>query len=354
MRKIIHLDMDCFYAAIEMRERPELREKPLAVGGAVDRRGVLTTCNYPARRFGVRSAMPTYLALRKCPDLVVLPTRFDLYRKESHRIREILLRTTRVIEPLSLDEAYLDVTADARPGTEIAETLREEIRERTALTASAGIAPNKLLAKIASDWHKPDGQFEVKESEVGAFIADLPVRKIQGIGKVTAEKLDHRGVKTCGDLQRYPAQELFGLFGKFGGELYELCRGIDRRPVEPDRPRKSLSTEQTFSHNLEDPEACREALDSLYAELIADLKEKARDRRIQKLFVKIKFSDFTRTTVERNGTAPDPRACRELLDDGLRRRRLPVRLLGVGVRFADEEAARQLELDFAGTPDRTG
>ncbi len=342
--------MDCFYAAIEMRERPELRNRPIAVGGAVDRRGVLTTCNYPARRFGVRSAMPTYLALRKCPDLLVLPTRFDLYRTESLKIRKILHCATPLLEPLSLDEAYLDVTTDPRPGAEIAAAIRARIRERTGLTASAGIAPNKLLAKIASDWNKPDGQFEVTAAEVPGFVAALPVRKIWGIGHVTAEKLRHLGVKTCGDLQRFPATELYRIFGKFGGELYDLCRGIDNRPVEPDRPRKSLSTEQTFSRDLEGPEACLEALESLFAALVTDIADKAGDRKMQKLFVKIKFADFTRTTVERAADGPDMEAYGDLLREGLRRRRLPVRLLGIGVRFAEEEAVKQLEFDFRSAP----
>ncbi len=346
MRKIIHLDMDCFYAAIELRERPELREKPIAVGGAADRRGVLTTCNYPARRFGVRSAMPTYLALRKCPDLVVLPTRFDLYRKESRKIRKILLAWTPRVEPLSLDEAYLDVSADPRPGPEIAEAIRERIRAQTSLTASAGIAPNKLLAKIASDWNKPDGQYEITGEAIAPFVENLPVQKIWGIGKVTAEKFRRMGVTTCGDLQRYEASELFRLFGKFGGELYELCRGIDRRSVEPDRPRKSLSTEETFNSDIEDLAECLEKIDTLVDELHGDLLEKERNRAIRSLFAKIKFSDFTKTTVERTGGTPDTAIFRDLATEGFRRRELPVRLLGVGVRFAGEKDPRQAELDL--------
>jgi DNA polymerase IV len=237
-RAIIHLDMDCFYAAIEVRDRPELRGKPVAVGGARDRRGVLTTCNYEAREFGVRSAMPTFMALQRCPQLIVMPTRFDAYRREAAIIRGILHRFTTVIEPLSLDEAYLDVSAHPGPPSALAEVIRRAILEGTKLTASAGIGPNKLIAKIASEINKPNGQSEVRLEDVPAFMRELPVRKIWGIGEKTEQKLEGLGVKTCGDLQRFTRPELVDLFGKFGLELYDLCRGTDNRPVEPDRPRK--------------------------------------------------------------------------------------------------------------------
>ena len=192
-RAIIHLDMDCFYAAIEVRDRPSLRGKPVGVGGARDRRGVLTTCNYEARKFGVRSAMPTFMALQRCPKLIVLPTRFDVYRRESTIIRGILHRFTPLVEPLSLDEAYLDVTAHPGAPGALAQVIRDMIFHKTKLTSSAGIGPNKLIAKIASDLHKPNGQFEVRPEEVSDFMADLPVRKIWGIGQVTEQKLETSG-----------------------------------------------------------------------------------------------------------------------------------------------------------------
>src|SRR5438094_796845 len=214
-RKIIHLDMDCFYAAIEVRDCPELRGKPIGVGGARDRRGVLTTASYEARAFGVRSAMPTFIALQKCPQLIVVPTRFDVYRRESQRIREIFHAFTELIEPLSLDEAYLDVSHLPYDPAAVAGEIRERIFEQTQLTASAGIAPNKMLAKIASDLNKPNGQFEIKPHEVDAFVQSLPVRKIWGIGQVSAEKLERRGIKTCGHLRRFSRVELHGMFGKF-------------------------------------------------------------------------------------------------------------------------------------------
>jgi DNA polymerase-4 len=327
--------MDCFYAAIEVRDRPSLRGKPVGVGGARDRRGVLTTCNYEARKFGVHSAMPTFMALQRCPNLIVLPTRFDVYRREAAVIRGILHRFTSIIEPLSLDEAYLDVTEHPGQPASLAELIRKTIFETTKLTSSAGIGPNKLVAKIASEINKPNGQFEVKPEEVPEFMLDLPVRKIWGIGEKTERKLGELDVKTCGELQRFSRPELVDLFGKFGLELYDLCRGIDDRPVEPDRPRKSLSTEETFTIDLTTLEQCEEKLEELFQDLMADLAQKESTREIPKIFVKLKFNDFTRTTAERAGLAPNLGDFRALLSEAFARTGKPVRLIGVGVRFAE-------------------
>jgi len=336
-RKIIHLDMDCFYAAIEQRDNPELRGKPVGVGGARDRRGVLTTCSYEARPFGVRSAMPTFLALRMCPQLIVVPTRFDVYRAESRRIREIFAAFTHLIEPLSLDEAYLDVSHLDHDPAAVAFEIRERIFEQTGLTASAGVAPNKLLAKVASDVNKPNGQCVVPPAGVAAFMANLPVRKLWGVGGVSAEKLERRGIRTCGDLQRLSRIDLHGLFGRFGLELYDLCRGIDERPVEPHRLRKSLSTEETFTRDLTTLAECERRLAILHSDLLRDLA-KARDvRPIRKAFVKIKFANFSRTTVERVANEPALPVFSALLEEGFRRGNgLAVRLLGAGVRYAEE------------------
>lgn len=338
-RAIIHLDMDCFYAAIEIRDRPSLRGKPVGVGGARDRRGVLTTCNYEARRFGVRSAMPTFMALQRCPDLIVLPTRFDVYRREAAVIRGILHRFTSLIEPLSLDEAYLDVTGHPGAPEPLAQVIRGTIFRKTKLTSSAGIGPNKLIAKIASEINKPNGQFEVTPEHVSGFMEKLPVRKIWGIGEKTERKLEELGVKTCGQLQRFSRPELVEFFGKFGLDLYELCRGIDHRPVEPDRPRKSLSTEETFAADLTTVDNCEEKLEDLFQELMGDLAQKESTREIRKIFVKLKFNDFTRTTAERAGLAPTLQDFRSLLDEAFARTRKPVRLIGVGVRFSDARPA---------------
>jgi DNA polymerase-4 len=333
-RAIIHLDMDCFYAAIEVRDRPSLRGKPVGVGGARDRRGVLTTCNYEARKFGVRSAMPTFMALQRCPDLIVLPTRFDVYRREAAVIRGILHRFTSLIEPLSLDEAYLDVTEHPGAPGPLAQVIRGTIFRKTKLTSSAGIGPNKLIAKIASEINKPNGQFEVTPEQVPEFMEKLPVRKIWGIGEKTERKLEELGVKTCGQLQRFSRPELVEFFGKFGLDLYDLCRGIDHRPVEPDRPRKSLSTEETFAADLATVDQCEEKLEELFQELMADLAQKESTREIRKIFVKLKFNDFTRTTAERAGLAPTLADFHSLLAEAFARTGKPVRLIGVGVRFA--------------------
>lgn len=350
LRKIIHLDMDCFYAAIEVRDHPELTGLPVAVGGARDRRGVLTTCNYEAREFGVRSAMPTFKALQLCPDLVVLPVRFDAYRQESAKIRAIFHSFTDMVEPLSLDEAYLDVSALPYPAAVIAGEIRERIYDETDLTASAGVAPNKLLAKIASDWNKPNGQFEIRPGEVATFMDPLPVRRLWGIGRVTARKLESMGVATCGQLQRYSQVELHRALGKFGLELYNLCRGIDDRPVQPHRERKSLSTESTFAENLTSLEQCETKLDDLYADLLGDLSKLTVRRPVHKIFVKLRFADFSRTTAECVASEPALARYLELLAEAYRRKEQGVRLIGLGVRFAPEgKPDLQLPLPFVTT-----
>jgi len=334
MRKIIHLDMDCFYAAVEMRERPELAGQPIAVGGG-SRRGVVTTCNYEARKFGIHSAMPGFQAREKCPSLVFLPVRFDLYRAESTKIRKILLSYTALVEPLSLDEAYLDVTGLDRYAWDIAKEIRKRIFAETRLTASAGVAPNKMLAKIASDWLKPNGQFAITPDQIETFVRDLPVRKLWGVGPKSVEKFEQQGIRTCGDLQKVELAELVRRHGKWGNELYQLSRGLDDRPVEPNRIRKSLSNESTFIENLTTLEQCRQELDRLVAELEEELRAKAADRQIHKAFVKVKFADFTRTTRECICAHPTQETFQRLLEEAYKRSPQPIRLLGSGVRFSE-------------------
>ncbi len=352
-RKIIHLDMDCFYAAVEMRERPKLAGQPIAVGGG-SHRGVVTTCNYEARKFGVHSAMPGFQARQRCPQLVFLPCRFDLYRAESARVRAILRSYTPLVEPLSLDEAYLDVTALDRYAWDVAKEIRRRIFAETGLTGSAGISFNKMLAKIASDWRKPNGQFAITPEQVETFLRDLPVRKIWGIGPKSAEKFAQQGIKTCADLQQIPLPDLVRRHGKWGRELYRLCRGQDDREVEPNQLRKSLSNETTFAQNLTTLDACRAALDLLVAELQEEVRLKAGDRRIHKAFVKIKFADFTRTTRECLSAYPDPAIYQTLLAEAYTRNPHPVRLLGSGVRFSSEDEEiedlqQQLAFETAGS-----
>lgn len=351
-RKIIHIDMDCFYAAIEVRDHPELRGKPVAVGGRSERRGVLTTCSYEARRFGCRSAMPTFKALRLCPDLVLMPVRFDVYRAESQRIRAIFRRFTAIVEPLSLDEAFLDVSALNSSAAAIAAEIRALIREETGLSASAGIAPNKLLAKIASDWNKPDGQFEVAQADVPGFMRDLPVKRLWGVGKVTEKRLQAMGIETCSDLARTPLTRLAGALGNFGLELHEMAQGIDHRRVNPSRERKSLSNERTFSSNLATVQHGLLELATIVDELEADLAlPRNREREIRKAVVKLKFADFSQTTIERPAATLDRGLYRSLLEEAWPRGHgKTVRLIGAGVRFrplaGDEEtqAAQQGQL----------
>lgn len=345
-RKIIHVDMDCFYAAIELRERPELAGKPVAVGGASGR-GVLTTCNYEARKYGCRSAMPAFKARELCPDLIMLPVRGDLYRKESHRIRKIFGQFTKLIEPLSLDEAYLDVSHLNSTAAAVAWEVRHRIREETQLTASAGIAKNKFLAKISSDWKKPDGQFEVTDETLDGFLRDLPVEKIWGVGMRTAERLHEAGITTCGAMQERSEMELVQRFGKFGRSLYRLCRGIDDRPVNPNRERKSLSNERTFFQNLQSVEEGLLKLDELVAELSEDYAAGHTDRDIRECVVKLKFEDFQITSAQRPGETIDVAVYRELLEEAWGRGDgKSVRLIGAGVRFRPLPSGDELQLEM--------
>ncbi|MCB1560136.1 MAG: DNA polymerase IV, partial [Xanthomonadales bacterium] len=342
----IHIDMDCFYAAIEERDDPALRGKPIGVGGS-SRRGVLTTANYEARKFGCRSAMPVFKAMELCPQLTLVPVRFDVYRAESSRIRSIFARFTELIEPLSLDEAYLDVTENKRgvtTATELAQIIRGEIFEETRLTASAGIAPNKFLAKVASDWNKPNGQFVVRPGMVEAFLRELPVKRIPGVGKVMQEKLAALGIETVGQLGQRPLEELQARFGRWGVRLHQLSQGIDDRPVCSDSPRRSLSSEDTFATDIP-LEATADKIRELGGKVWTAAE---RDERVARTVVlKLKTRDFRILT--RSHTPPTPPAsATELIDIALRLRErveLPsstrYRLVGVGLdNFTDADDPR--------------
>ncbi|GMG86927.1 DNA polymerase IV [Biformimicrobium ophioploci] len=338
MRKIIHADCDCFYASVEMRDDPNLRGKPIAVGGSSQRRGVISTCNYEARRFGVRSAMATAHAVRLCPDLVVVPGNMKKYREVSQSIREIFLEYTDRIEPLSLDEAYLDVSDSAHcqgSATLIAEEIRARVREQLHITISAGVAPNKFLAKVASDWNKPDGLFVIRPDQVEAFVHQLAVRKIHGVGRVTAEKLHNMGIQTCADLRRFSKLDLARSFGKFGQRLYELARGIDERGVSSDRRRKSASVEHTFSEDIDGLEQWQRELARLYERLTERLQKMDDRYRISGAFVKVKYHDFTSMSQERANKSCRISEFRHLLGLCWEKRSDPIRLLGVGVKLID-------------------
>jgi DNA polymerase-4 len=351
LRKIIHCDCDCFYAAVEMRDDPSLRLLPIAIGGKADRRGVVATCNYNAREFGIRSAMPTAHALRLCPDLVVIPGTMAKYREAAHHIRQIFYRYTDKVEPLSLDEAYLDVTDCEEcqgSATLIAQQIREVIAQEVGVTASAGVAPNKFLAKVASDLNKPDGQYVIGPDSVDEFVKNLEVKRIFGVGKVTNEKLNRLGIKTCGDLQGRTLIELVDKFGTFGKRLHDLSFGIDNRAVNSDSRRKSLSVEHTYSDDLQDRPACEDKLSGLLMELRSRLRRVDEDYLVTKQFIKVKFNDFTSTTVERQMSKGLPiESFQSLLEEAWARGMKPVRLLGLGVRFVDtrqQELALQLDL----------
>ncbi|GLS25238.1 DNA polymerase IV [Marinibactrum halimedae] len=351
-RKIIHCDADCFYAAIEMRERPELANYPIAVGGSSDRRGVISTCNYLARKFGVRSAMATATAKRLCPHLVVLPSRMPLYKEASDEIREIFSEFTSLIEPLSLDEAYLDVTQTASRNmnaVSIAKEIRKRVERQIRITISAGVAPNKFLAKVASDWRKPDGLTVIHPEQLLEFVKQLPVSRIPGVGSSTQQVLMSHGVFYCGQLQEWPLEKLIQLFGEQGRKLYERSRGRDDRLVVSQWRRKSVSVERTFSMDLESIQQCDKELPLLLDWLIQRWQRLDNSYAIHKLAVKVKYADFHRVSAERVleiGESPTegftPLAQQELLDvfqlllkDIWLRRTAPVRLLGVGFGLKD-------------------
>lgn len=352
--KFIHCDCDCFYAAVEMRDDPALRGRPVAVGGDAGRRGVIATCNYEARQFGVHSAMPSATALRLCRDLIIIPPDMEKYRQASRQILGIFRDYTELIEPLSLDEAYLDVTdSEACQGsaTLMATEIRDRVREEVGITLSAGIAPNKFLAKVASDWRKPDGQFAVTPAEVAGFVQCLPVKRIPGVGKVTARKMQLLGIDTCGDLQQYSLPQLLDQFGSFGERLHALCRGQDARAVVTSHERKSISVEQTYAQDLCTVEQCLQALPQLQAQLEKRLAAVRSPFSIGKRFVKLKFSDFVSTTVEQSALTAEPNGFAELCRTGFARGNKPVRLLGLGVRANPQPRFQQLDLPLTRLPE---
>lgn len=347
-RKILHVDCDCFYAAIEMRDDPRLANKPLAVGGAADRRGVIATCNYEARAYGVRSAMASGHALKLCPDLLIVKPRMEAYKAVSREIHAIFRDYTDLIEPLSLDEAYLDVSDSphfAGSATRIAQEIRRRVSRQLHITVSAGVAPNKFLAKIASDWRKPNGLFVITPDEVESFVSALPVNKLHGVGKVTADKLGRLGIISCLELRDWSKLALVREFGSFGERLWNLARGIDEREVQIDSRRQSVSVENTYDQDLPDLAACLEKLPDLLDTLATRMARLDGSYKADKPFVKVKFHDFTQTTLEQAGAARDLDSYRQLLSNAYARGGKPVRLLGVGVRLLDARGRHeQLEL----------
>ena len=351
-RKIIHIDMDCFYAAIEMRDDPSLAGKPVAVGGHKNSRGVLCTCNYEARRFGIHSAMPSAHAIRLCPDLIILPVNFEKYRTASRAIQNIFKQYTDAVEPLSLDEAYLDVSnssLQSGSATLIAKDIRNRIFLSEKLIASAGISFNKMLAKIASDWNKPNGQFVITPDMLDKFMYQLPVKKLFGVGKVTTEKLREKNIITCGDVLRQGRSNMIRLFGNFGNELYQMSQGKDDRPVITSWTRKSLSVENTFEKDVFVNNMPAELFDNLYQELCRRLEKAQKNdhRPVKTISVKIKYSDFTQTTIQSSSVRMTKETFYQLFLERVKNSNIGIRLIGLGVSFSDKDekhSPEQLEL----------
>jgi len=345
MRKIVHIDMDAFYASVEQRDNPELRGKPVVVAWKSNR-SVVCAASYEARKFGIRSAMPAVRAERLCPEAIFIPPDFTRYRAVSRQTREIFMRHTDLIEPLSLDEAYLDVTENKTglpTATRVASTIRKQIRQELNLTASAGVAPNKFLAKIASDWRKPDGLFVIQPEEVEAFLAPLPVGRLPGVGKVTGERLEQLRIKTVSDLRALEVATLEAQFSRYGRRLYELARGIDQNPVVPNRPTQSISAEDTFERDV--PLAETEAAIRRLAEKVWSASRKE-SRMAHTVVLKLKTREFKILTRSHTPQSP-PSSCEELADIALAlRNRVDAgqgqhfRLVGVGLsNFREPESS---------------
>lgn len=358
-RRILHCDMDCFYAAVHMRDDPSLMGKPVVVGGSPDGRGVVAAANYESRRYGIHSAMPAAQARRLCPDTIFLRPEFKLYRAESTAIFEIYKLFTPSIQPLSLDEAYLDVTnhlGEFDSATAIAHEIRRRVQDERNLTVSVGVAPNKLVAKIASDHDKPDGLTVVKPSQIGAFLAPLPVRRLHGVGPAGQKALHDLGVDTVAELRNLSLDRLIERFGHWGRTLHAYARGRDQREVHVESVRKSLSTEHTFEEDIGDAQAINEVLDTMSAEVSRGLHK--REISACTITIKARYPDFT--TVTRSHTLPVPTAdvdkiascARELVraTDAFSR---SVRLLGVGASNLVTGGIEQLAL-FGGEDPTTG
>ena len=343
IRKIIHIDMDAFYASVEQRDNPDLRGKPVAVGGSRER-GVVAAASYEARKFGVRSAMPSVTARRKCPELIFARPRFDVYRQVSQQIREIFAEYTPLIEPLSLDEAYLDVTENLKgidSATQIAEEIRAKIRAVTHLTASAGVSYNKFLAKLASDHRKPDGLFVITPKMGPGFVEDLPVGRFHGIGPATSARMNGLGIETGRDLRAQTLPFLQQHFGKSGTHYYWIARGIDERRVRPDRIRKSVGAENTFSDDLFNSGEAEIELQPIIAK-VWRYCEKAGIRG-RTVTLKVKYADFQQIT--RSRTLPQPVASEAEIAETVENLMQPlfpvtrgIRLLGVTLSSLGEEA----------------
>lgn len=368
MRKIIHIDMDMFFAAVEMRDHPEYRKVPLAVGGHPSRRGIISTANYQARKFGVHSGLASSIAVRRCPGLLIVPGRYEVYKDVSTQVMEILCEYSDKVSIMGLDEAYIDVTDSELfygSATWMAMDMKRRIFEATGLTASAGVAPNKFLAKVASDWNKPNGIKVITPEEVKEFTQDLDLSLIPGVGKKATEKLSELGLIKCRDVLQTPTHILINLLGQWGLQLYERSQGIDEREVGLKSERKSLSTEHTYASDIADLDQMKVSIDELCDDLLYRLsryKEKKGERELQTIGVKVKFHNFKRVTAEKSfptGVLDElwqknqfsdslKEEIYALLSEAYHREAIPVRLLGLGLRFRDStsESTDWVQLDL--------
>ena len=351
-RKIIHIDMDAFFASVEQRDNPDLVGKPVAVGGSRER-GVVAAASYEARRFGVHSAMSSRLAYQKCPSIIFVKHRFDVYKEVSRQIREIFYEYTDLVEPLSLDEAFIDVTQNKfgeASAIKIASEIKKKIKAKTNLTASAGVSVNKFLAKVASDLKKPDGLAVILPEQVIPFLEELQIQKFFGVGKATAEKMKNFGIKTGADLKKHTRLELAQRFGKFGSYLYDVVRGIDKRKVRPDRIRKSISSETTYDEDLQTLDDVKSSVRLLIGKLCVSCeKYNIKGKTVN---LKYRFNDFT--TFSRSRTLGGYTNNHEIITDltfemlqELNNGMKPIRLLGIGLSTLNTERQdNQLEFDF--------
>ena len=340
-RKIIHIDMDSFFASIEIRDNPNLKNKPVAVGGKANERGVLTTCNYIARKYGLHSAMSSKIAIQLCKNLIILPVDIAKYRKISKEIFKIFRCYSKKIEPVSIDEAFLDVSESRYcqgDPEEMARQIRSCIKNDFGITASAGISSNKLIAKICSDWKKPDSQFSICDDEIQNFIKSVSLKSIPGIGRVNFKKCKNLNMKSCNDLQKMSKDELIKIFGSYGYTLFNLVRGIDNRELETNRTRKSISVEDTFLHDLNDTNSCKQQLSILYIKLIERCKSSnVSINEVKEIFLKIKFNDFEIITRQKKSCNIELSEFNNLFDSNIVKVIKPIRLLGIGFRLNDKK-----------------
>ena len=339
MRQVLHVDCDCFFAAVEMRDQPQYRDIPIAIGGSSDRRGVISTCNYPAREYGVRSAMSSAQALALCPQLKLLPGNMSKYKQASNEVMEILRSYGLDFEQVSVDEAYLELPESSNAML-VAQQIRQQVESEIGITVSVGIAPNKFLAKVASDWNKPNGQFSILPGEVDDFVSTLDVRKIPGVGPKSAEKLKNLGITKCGHIKSMPQDWLLKRFGKFGKLLFDRAHGNDSRTVKSHRVRKSISIERTFSEDIQREDEIQEALQAMWPKFLERVSIAGLTLDGLAPFVKVKYSDFQVTTLADHEYRANIKDYEQLLYRAAHRQGKAIRLLGIGGRLKNQESAQ--------------